>query len=211
MNLDRFYLFSQLGDVQKALLKGHVTKRQLRAGQILFYQGDDAQQLCLLAKGVLKAYKCDASGNEIVLHYFQAPAVVAEMAVFKGMPFPATISCESDVEVWLLSREVFMQLIESDAAFAMAVIHSMSQKIKILESTIDRNMTMSATQRVARMLYETPELFEQMPQTKIAALLNMSPETLNRILKRLKTERIIALRERRLEIRDGEALHDLFQ
>lgn len=206
MHIDRFFLFSQLNAQQRARIESRIRKKHYPKGSILFFQGDPSESLYMLAEGVVKAYKSDASGKEVILHYFRAPTLIAEMATFEGIPFPATISTESDAEIWSLERKSFMELLYEDPAFSLALVRSLSTKIKILETMIERNMTMDAMQRIVTTLLESPELFEQLPRTKIAAILNMSPETLSRLLRKLKERELIRTEEKRIILLEPQEL-----
>jgi len=209
MSIERFYLFSQLEPDEREMIEKQTLRKKLHKDAILFYQGEPSEHLYMLSSGVLKAYKTDANGKEIILHHFKAPCFVAEMATLEGIPFPATLSAESDAEVLSLKRELFLQLIELNSSLAFGLIRSMSKKIKILESTIERNMTLTSLQRVVKTILETPELFRQLPQTKIATMLNMTPETLSRMLKKLRADSLIELDGRKLKVLDPGALAQL--
>lgn len=211
MNINEFYIFSQLDEQHKALLEKHIRTKTLTKGQILFFQGDPSRCLYMLESGSVKAYKTDAHGREIIMHHFHAPCLIAEMATFEGIDFPASLSCESDAKVLCLPRDIFLKLLQSDVSLAMGFIASMSKKIKILESSIERNMAMNAMQRVALTIMESPQLFEHLPQTKIASMLNITPETLSRMLKKLKNEEVIIFERKRPLIIDETALLKLVE
>lgn len=50
---------------------------------------------------------------------------------------------------------------------------------------------MDAVTRTAKFIYEHEDLFISLKHNKIASILNMTPETLSRILKKFKTRGII--------------------
>ena len=54
--------------------------KKYKKNNILFFEGDKPQQLFLLLDGIIKVYKVDAKGNEIILHFFQPQMLIAETA-----------------------------------------------------------------------------------------------------------------------------------
>jgi len=64
---------------------------------------------------------------------------------------------------------------------------------------------------VAKFIYENEELFNQLKNTQIASLLNITPETLSRSLAKLKKDEIIKIDEKQnLTILEYEELEKLF-
>ncbi|NPA13480.1 MAG: winged helix-turn-helix domain-containing protein, partial [Aquificae bacterium] len=56
---------------------------------------------------------------------------------------------------------------------------------------IVQNLMMDAVARVAKFLDEHEDLFRELKHNKIASLLNITPETFSRILKKFKEQKII--------------------
>ena len=66
------------------------------------------------------------------------------------------------------------------------MIRSLTRKIRHLENTIARNMTMGATEKTARFIKENPEVFSTLKKREVATILNVTPETLSRSLRKFK-------------------------
>lgn len=160
-------------------------------GNILFFEGEKPRYLYLLLRGILKVYKNDPRGNEVVMHHIQPPNFVAELAHLEGINYPASAAFESDGEVLAIDYALFERDFLKNGEMAFYIIKSLTRKIKALESVITSHLTMDTTSRVALFLYEKEEELPQLSQRKIASILNTTPETLSRIVKKLKEEGLV--------------------
>ncbi|CAA6810884.1 MAG: Transcriptional regulator, Crp/Fnr family [uncultured Sulfurovum sp.] len=190
--LRKLELLKMLDDSEIELLANMATLKKLSYDNILFYEGEEPQYFYLLLDGYIKVYKTDLKGNEIVIHYFRRSTFIAEMSSLENFRFPATaIAKRDDVEVLLIDKEKFFNLLQTNAHFSFHMIKSMTVKIKQLEQVINRNMVYDALAKVCSFLDEYPNDFQYGKNKEIANFLNMAPETLSRILSQLKKLEII--------------------
>ncbi len=209
MQFQNFWFFESLTQDEIKELQKITTKRECKRGEILFYAKDQPRYLYFLASGMVKLYKHDFKENEVVLHNLYAPNLIAEIANFEELPYPANCSFESDGEVYLIDYEKFKELFLSKYAISMLFIKSLTKKIKALESFISYSLTTDSYTKTARFLYENEDLFKSLKQIKIASLLNITPETLSRNIAKLKQEKIVVKKEGSLIIIDYEKLRVL--
>jgi len=82
------------------------------AGHTLFRQGDDGDDLYLVASGSLGVYQQRPSGDLRLLALIQAGETVGEMALISGERRSATVIAIRDSELLRLSREKFDRLLK---------------------------------------------------------------------------------------------------
>ncbi|DAB29453.1 MAG TPA: hypothetical protein CFH84_09425 [Sulfurimonas sp. UBA12504] len=99
-----------------------------------------------------------------------------------------------------------MLLLESNAALGLQIITSMGMKIKMLENSIDLNISKNSMQRVASLLLNSLEMFAEHSRIKISAILNMTPETLSRRIQTLSKDGAIELQGKEITIKNREKL-----
>ena len=190
--LKKIPLFKNLSDVEIEKVIDISVVKKLSRDNILFYEGDSPEFFYVLLQGCVKFYKTDLKGNELVLHYFSKPTTMAFMPSFDNIKFPATsIATRDETEVLLLNRSKFIELLESDLSFSVSIIKTLTKKIKELEEVINRNLIYDAMTKVCAYIKENPKDVENIKHKEIATILNMAPETLSRILKKLKILNII--------------------
>jgi len=156
-------------------------------------------------------YKYNSNDEEILLHYFNAESLIGEMATFEDIPYPANCMAESDVTIWSIKKDDFILALHNNPNLALKIIFSMSTKIKILEQSIDLNISKNSMQRVVSLILYNKEIFEQRSRIKIASMLNMKQETLSRVIKKLKDSHAIAIKNKVITILNQEVLEKNLQ
>ncbi|NPA55457.1 MAG: Crp/Fnr family transcriptional regulator [Epsilonproteobacteria bacterium] len=209
MELRKIPLFSELDDESLEQIRSISTLMPLKKSQIVFYQGDTPTYLYLLVKGVAKIYKIDTKGQEVVLHYFSAPTLLAERANLINIPYPANCIMNTDGMVLKIEFGKFQELMNKEA-ICLRIMQSLLKKMSSLEDVID-NIVLDTETKIAKFIYEHTEAFESLKQHSIASLLNIKPETLSRKLKKLKEMGVIQNQHSKLKVVDKEKLKDLFQ
>jgi CRP/FNR family transcriptional regulator len=208
--LKSIFLFSELNrdELNSLILISSFEKYE--KGSVLFYEGDPSNKIHILLDGTVKAYKTDMKENEIVLHYFYPTALIAEMANFHHIPFPATAEFEVGGSAIKIDYELFEKNFLKNPAVSFGLIKSLSQKVKYLENVITEQLTLDSTSRVAKFLYENGENYQAVKHYKIATILNITPETLSRVFKKLKQLGLISDDWKNLCIIDRDGLKELY-
>jgi len=202
-------LFSELNDEDLKELEKISVIKKLKKNDIVFYQGEPSEYLCILVQGESKIYRLDNKGNELVLHNFTAPTLLAERANLANIPYPANCSMTTDGIVLKIEFESFKEMMKKEN-ICFKIMQSLLKKMTSLEDIIDNHILLDVETRVAKFIYENPEAFETLKQHSIANLLNIKAETLSRKLKKLKELEIIENQNSKLKIKDREKLKELF-
>ena len=208
--LKSIFLFQSLHEnILNELSKISIQKR-CQKGEILFFEVEDSTHLHILVEGSVKIYKSDAMGNEIYLHRFDANSLIAEMANFYHLPFPASALVEIDSLIIKINYQVFEKEFLKNPAISFEFIRSMAQKIKSLEHIINSQIILDASGRVAKFIVENNPNFNQMKRNDIAHILNITPVTLSRILKKFTSEGLIYKDGKKLHVHNSSNLIRLF-
>ncbi|MGP1450362.1 MAG: Crp/Fnr family transcriptional regulator [Wolinella sp.] len=206
MEWQKIDLFRGLDSFQLERLKSISRNLHFQEGNILFFEGEEPRFLYVLLKGIVKIYKTDPRGNEVILHYAQPPSLVAELANLEGLHYPASAMFESDGEVLAIEYSTFENDFLRNGEMAFHIIKSLTRKIKALEEVITNNLTMDTTSRVARFFYDKHDELANLSQRKIASILNTTPETLSRIVKKMKDDGVITVEKGSITRVDRERL-----
>jgi CRP/FNR family transcriptional regulator, dissimilatory nitrate respiration regulator len=206
MALEESYFFNQLSADELAYLHTITQTRTYAQGTILFYAGEKPTVLHVLDEGIIKIYKHDPNGNEIHLAFFHPCDMIAEMAHFESIPYPATARCESDVKVFEINFEAFKVHFLDNPKLTFAIIRSLTRKVKQLEGIVHRSLIDDAQTRLARFIIEYEKTLFTFTQRKIAELLMLTPETVSRIIRRFKEDGWIEVRQKKLYLLDLNAI-----
>lgn len=198
-------LFSALNEIQLAQLQSQVHIHQYDKGSIIFYEGDESEYLYILLDGSVKLFKTAPKGKQIHMHNFEAPEAIALFVAFEQIPFPASCELLTDGYIGLLPIEKFHACLEN-TNFSTALVKALAGRLKLLSNLLHKETVYSSEAKIADILHTNPSIFERLKNTEIAAMLNITPETLSRILTKLKKEKIISINGHKVTIMNKAAL-----
>jgi len=209
--IEKFYLFDYLPQKKRERLKEISTVKEYNKGEIAFFEGERTDKLMLLTKGILQIYKTDHKGNKIVLHVFYPYSLIAEVVNFNDMPYPATGEFLTEGKAILIDYPVFEKEFLKDPEISFTIIKSLTDKVRYLEHVITNDIVLSSTARVAKFIYEHEEEFLHLKKNEIATLLNITPETLSRIISKFKKIKVLQKEGTRYKVVNKEGLRSFFE
>jgi len=203
-------LFTGLSDVELEDLQIHTLLKNYTKESILFYEDEQSDYIHILLDGTVKLYKTSPSGKEVYVHQVEAPSVIAMGPALEGRPFPASCAFEVDGTVGMLPLEKFHMCLKN-LDCTIAIISTMAKRLKDLESRIHKETIFSSEAKVADFLVKNASLFDRLKNTEIASILNLTPETLSRILSKLKKRNIIEIEHHQVTILDADVLYGIIE
>ncbi|TLD94667.1 Crp/Fnr family transcriptional regulator [Helicobacter jaachi] len=180
-------------------------KRHYSAGQILFFEGQEARYLFLLLKGKVRLYKSKEDIHQTTqrtIHTLSAPEFIAEMPFFMQLSYPANAECIEDCEIISISFESFHAHCLQDNQICLLFIASLCQKVRILESHIAQS-NQNLQSRLLHYLNTHAHKLATLSQRHIAKELSISPESLSRALKMLKNQGKITTHKGKISLLDS--------
>lgn len=189
--IERTRLFESLSDAGKAAVGAICTTKTLRKKEILFFEGDRGSSLYVLVEGSIQLYKSSPEGKEIVIKVVKPGEEFAEVVLFEKDEYPVSALALSDSLVYSVPRREFYRLLE-DEGFRKDFIGMLIKKMRYLADQI-RYLTMHDVEyRLFRFLEDQYGRVEKMKSSlskkAVAAAVGTTPETLSRVLLRLKQE-----------------------
>lgn len=186
-----FFLFEDLCDDTLEIIEKFSKRTTFPKNSIVFYEGDESEYLYLLNSGIIKLYKATSNNKEIILKYFHPNELIAEVANFEHMPYPATAQAFTDIEVIKIHFESLKEVIYQNPSLAFKIQTSLIKKIKNLENLVSLHVVLDSQERVAKYIHDRADEFFNTKNITTAEILNISPETLSRILRIFKDEGIL--------------------
>jgi SulP family sulfate permease len=135
-------LFAFIGDRDKAIaLLPYFTLQEIRAGDAVFRQGEDADGSILLVRGHLSAHLDLGGGQSVRLRKFLPGTLMGEMAFYTGRKRSASLVADTDATIGVISGESIIRLNRDHPAVA-AEFHQMAARLMA-----NRIMSMNAVLR----------------------------------------------------------------
>ncbi len=203
-------LFRTLPEEVRRELAGLAVEKRFGAGETMFYEGDLCEGIYVLGEGTVKICKTSPSGREIMLAMESAPSSVAEVPLFDGGDYPATVKALTPVTAYLIRKEDFRRFCLQHPEVPLRVFAILGRRLRQLVGLIESITFGSVRQRLARLLLEAHERGETaagpLTHEELAMRLGTVREVVSRNLARFQAEGMVKADRRQIVITDPEAL-----
>ena len=210
--LSRIQLFASLTPAEVEQLAERTLERRFAPGEILFREGDPCYGFFVLGQGSVKIYKTSSSGREITLAVESAPSSVAEVPLFDGGPYPASVSAIDEVVAYLISKQDFRKVCLQNPQLALKLLAVVGRRLRQLVGIVETVSFGSVRQRLAQLLLEFSQQEGQNPfpmpftHQELASRLGTVREVVSRNLSRFQADGLLRIQRREVEILDPEGL-----
>lgn len=192
--LRQTYLFQDLTDRQIDEVVSGLRITNLEDGRSLFRQGDPARWFYVLREGHIALNRQSAEGRESIIAIVGPDEVFGEELLFLEVAnHDLNARAVGDCALLCIDRQRFRSFLESSPALGFRLMGTLYRRQKLLLDHIERLTLQDATQRLMAYLLDQvssdsgPQRLElALPKSILAAHLSIQPETLSRILARLK-------------------------
>jgi CRP-like cAMP-binding protein len=187
----------------------------LSRGEILFHRGDHAPGFYILTGGQIKLGFSSAQGAEKIIDIVTPGKSFGEAITFLDRQAPVTAQAIQHSKLILIPRKALFTILQEDPGVACSMLASLSARMHHLVNSIESISLLSGAQRLIGYLLQLNSLSPEastltLGSTKanIASLLNISPETLSRIMHKLTEDGLIAVNGKEIDILDIEGLRN---
>jgi len=120
-------------DTSFSLLTGnHIETRRIRAGDVIFREGDKADELFVIKSGHVRIQV----GNRTMAD-LTADDIFGEMALIDSEPRSATAVAITDVELVPITEKQFLFLVTQTPYFALKVMRILAQRLRVTNKSLD--------------------------------------------------------------------------
>ncbi len=205
-------LFKHLSRHEIEALQREVSKQELEKSAILFRKGDTAEACYILVYGLIKLSIPSSQGQDKVLELIRPAQSFGEAMLFLDEPYPFYAEALENSLLLRLPKSVLLRILDNSPATARQMLAGLSYRMLGFIKNVERYSLQNATQRVIDYLLQTVdeqhsnEIRLELKKNLLASLLNLTPETLSRILHQLTDERLITVKGPKIQIDSADAL-----
>jgi CRP-like cAMP-binding protein len=157
-----------------------------RKGDPLVRQGDEEMEQFFIVEGMLKRVVSNPQGREMILRFAAETEMDTSYAAWRlRTPVPYSIVAVTKVRTAELPMPLWAEFIERHPEiklrFEYEVMKLMSE---VMAHTITLHL-LDAPGRLSRFHRKHPDLAARIPKKELASYLNLTPETLSRLKKKL--------------------------
>ncbi|MDQ1264391.1 MAG: hypothetical protein QG559_1392 [Campylobacterota bacterium] len=211
--IKRLSFFNSLDEENLLILQNISKITSYPKNSILYYENDMNNKMLFLVSGLLKVYKIDKFENEIFLYYIHKNSLISELTSIQEN----AIYCFSNAEFMEESIVLEIDFAEFKSKFLAKnilnseFINEILTKTRQLHCVVNRELVFDATAKVAFMLCDDLEMFNSLKRHEISFMLHIQPETLSRVLNKLKRNSIIEIENSKIIVLDKNKLTDIYK
>lgn len=205
--------FSSLNEEQIELLSSISTLHNYSKEYIVFYEKETNDSILFLLNGLAKTYKIDKHNNEIFLYYIYPNSLISEISNVKKdmLSSFSNLMLLDDSQILSIDYKKFREYFLEKGYLCSEFTNEIILKSQQLQSLINREFIFNSVAKVATMLYNDLNIFNELKRAEISLMLHIQPETLSRVLNRLKRDNIIDSKSGKVIVLDKEALLSVYE
>ncbi len=150
--LARVPIFSGLAENELAFLMQRVVPRHYAAGEMVFGEGEPCLGLYVVESGQVRIFKSSSGGREHVLSIDGPGSSVAELPVFDGGNYPASVATIDDATLLFISKQDFQALCLTHPQVALKVLRVVGARLRRLVGIIEELSFTTVRHRLASFL-----------------------------------------------------------
>ncbi len=217
LTLTRVPIFSGLNEAELAFLAQRTVPRRFSAGEAVFAEGEACTGLYVVESGHVRIFKSSAGGREHVLAIEGPGSSVAELPVFDGGDYPASVSAIDDAILLFLSKQDFQSLCLAHPQVSLKVLRVVGTRLRRLVGIIEELSFTTVRHRLAAFLVRLAktsgrrasdgiEITLPANNQELASQLGTVRELVSRNLSRFQAEGMLQIEGRNITITDLRAL-----
>ena len=208
--------FTNLDEAALDLVAKSAIRHEYAEGQVVLLEGEPCAGLYIVESGWLKAVKIGLDGREQVLQMLKPGDAFNLISIFTDAPNQATVAALEASQVWVIPRSFLLSLLNEQPSFAQQVVKDLAGRVMHLVRLVEDLSLRSVEARLARLLLEQADgdlVHRQRwaTQAAIAARLGTVPDVVNRALRKLAEDGIIAVERYQIKILHQEKLKNIAQ
>lgn len=129
-DLARVTLFAPLADDARARLAESMHIRHYQRGMMLFFEGEPAETLYIVLRGLVRVYQTLADGREYTLEYLGRSELLAIVSCFDGLPYPASAQALGALSVATLGHRAFEEFLHGEAELPFECLRILSGRLR---------------------------------------------------------------------------------
>ncbi|MCH7342427.1 Crp/Fnr family transcriptional regulator [Pelomonas sp. CA6] len=197
-------------------------RQYLAAGEALFQRGGAAHGLGCVLAGALHVGAWQADGRQSLLAYLEPGQWFGEISLIDDRPRTHDVVADGASEVWLVPQPLLRDWLERHPQGWRDIARLACAKLRICFEALEDNALLPLPRRLAKRLLQVAQGYEpgapdevlprqrlRLPQEQLALMLGVSRPTINKALRALAEQGLIALGYAEIELRDAEGLRRL--
>jgi len=218
LNFESDKILSALSSKDKEYFLSFTQKLTFKKGKLIFYEEGIPTGIFLVKSGRAKIYKTGVYGKDQIFYIYKRGDLFGYHALLANEKYEDSCEAIENCEILFISRKDVEHLLEKIQKLKLLFIQNMSHEFGVLVNTITILAQKPLRERLALYLLILHErYFEEEDQKSeinlsredLANIIGTARESLGRLLKDFKEEKLIKINKRTIEITNFEKMKKL--
>ena len=214
-------IFTDLTDSDLTKIASKMVPRVYEKGQMILLEESMGETFFIITQGAVKVTRLSADGREVILAMLGESDFFGEMSLLDGEGRSANIVANESAKVLTLSRNDFLDCLESYPKIAIALLEELATRLRKSDQQIESLSLSDSEDRIGitliRLAGELGTIkqghvtIKNLPyQQDIANMAGTSRESVSRTLKLLEDKKLVRREIRNLTIYNFDAFRRAF-
>ncbi|HET6990826.1 MAG TPA: Crp/Fnr family transcriptional regulator [Bacteroidia bacterium] len=204
------FIIEDLPAEEARLLKENMKRLEIKKGKVFFREGTFSKGVYILRKGKVKIFQTNKWGKESIAYIFRKGEIFGYRPLLCDEPHPTSGAALEDCSISFISKKNFLQMLERSPVFSRRLLVNLSHEFSVLINQISVFAQQPVRERVALALRILNEKYKKdgkdfpvtinLSRNDIANYAGTSIETLVRVLRHFKDDKIIRTEGRKIII-----------
>ncbi len=162
------------------------TQRRIHRGDVLFTEGEEADELFVVSTGRIAIANKSADGRESVIALMESGDLFGEMPLFDGMGRSAEARALTTAEVVSLPYDPIRTLYNEHPELLWEVVDLLARRLRVADEALADSVFLDVTGRTAKRLLEmagdADEFVLPVTQEELAGMVGASRERVNKAI-----------------------------
>jgi len=174
---------------EEELIRTYLTPKKLRKKQYLLQEGDVCRSIAFVEKGALREYSIDENGGEQIIQFAVEGWTISDLYSFiTGEPATYNIDALEDSELVLIGKVAHEELLQKNPRYETYIRLQVTGAYLALQKRLNSVLRLSPEERYKNLVQIYPDLIQRFPQHMIASHMGLTPETLSRIRRKMRSK-----------------------
>lgn len=198
----------------KTFFEEHGEKLKLKKGEYIYENGDRANNIYLVTKGVIKCFKIDSNGKELITELVNEDRFLGFTPLQNYSPYVESAMAVEDAEVTSITKSILRELLGKNQNISIELMNVITdnvykvkeQLLQMAYSSVRRKTAQTLLQFADKVGTGNDNLSVRVSRSDLASVAGIATESLIRMLSNFKKEALIEIDGREIIILNKEKL-----
>ncbi|HLS11371.1 MAG TPA: response regulator [Flavobacteriaceae bacterium] len=201
----------------KSFFEEYGEKLELKKGEYIYETGDRSNNIYLVTKGVVKCFKIDSNGKELITELVSEDNFLGFTPLQNHSPYVESAMVVKNAEMYSISKSILRELLGKNQNISIELMNVITDNVYKVKEQLLQMAYSSVRRKTAQTLLhfaDTVGSEEQQPSIRIsrsdlASVAGIATESLIRMLSNFKKEALIDIDGREIIILNRERLESI--